>query len=73
MRKFLLSSLAKTSEVSSQPRFQELDETIRLLNTRLEFAERNLRQVQEEREKLIALKSRLEGDITLLKVNLMDF
>ncbi|XP_042885077.1 optineurin-like isoform X2 [Penaeus japonicus] len=61
---------SKTSEVSSQPRFQELDETIRLLNTRLEFAERNLRQVQEEREKLIALKSRLEGDITLLKCDL---
>lgn len=59
----------KTSDVS-QPRFQELDETIRLLNTRLEVAERNLRQVQDEREKLIAQRSRLEGDITLLKCDL---
>lgn len=64
--------LSKTSDVS-QPRFQELDETIRLLNTRLEVAERNLRQVQDEREKLIAQRSRLEGDITLLKVSFTFF
>ena len=42
-----------------------------LLNTRLEVAERNLRQTQEEREKLMAQRSRLEGDITLLKVSLV--
>lgn len=52
-----------------QPRFQELDDTIKLLNTRLEVAERNLRHVQEEREKLMAQKSKFEGDITLMKVN----
>lgn len=54
----------------AQPRFQELDNTIMLLNTRLELAERNLRQAQEDREKLMAQRSRLEGDITLLKCDL---
>ncbi|XP_069183029.1 optineurin isoform X2 [Procambarus clarkii] len=53
-----------------QPHFQEFDETIKLLNTRLEVAERNLRKVEEEREKLISQRSRLEGDITLLKCDL---
>ncbi|XP_071530040.1 optineurin-like [Panulirus ornatus] len=60
---------SKMSE-EPQPRFQELDDTIKLLNTRLEVAERNLRQVQEEREKVMAQKSKLEGDMTLLKCDL---
>lgn len=51
-----------------QQRFQELSDTMKLLNTRLETAERNLRQTQEEKEKAVAQRSRLEGDITLLKV-----
>ncbi|KAK8736239.1 hypothetical protein OTU49_004885 [Cherax quadricarinatus] len=67
----LRSQLAGSkSPEEPQPHFQELDETIKLLNTRLEVAERNLRQVQEEREKLISQRSRLEGDITLLKCDL---
>lgn len=52
----------------AQPRFQELDNTILLLNKRLELSERNLRQAQEDKEKVMAQRSRLEGDITLLKV-----
>ncbi|XP_064119559.1 optineurin-like isoform X2 [Macrobrachium nipponense] len=60
---------AKAPE-GSESRFREVDETIKLLNTRLEVSERNLRQVQDEREKLAAQRSRLEGDITLLKCDL---
>lgn len=51
-----------------QQRFQELSDTMKLLNTRLETAERNLRQTQDEKEKAVAQRSRLEGDLTLLKV-----
>ncbi|XP_063867577.1 optineurin-like [Scylla paramamosain] len=54
----------------AQPRFKELDNTIILLNRRLEVAERNLRQAQEDKEKLMAQRSRLEGDITLLKCDI---
>lgn len=54
----------------AQPRFQELDNTILLLNKRLEVSERNLRQAQEDKEKVMAQRSRLEGDITLLKCDL---
>lgn len=54
----------------AQPRFQELDNNLLLLNKRLEVAERNLRQAQEDKENVIAQRSRLEGDITLLKVTI---
>ncbi|MPC22977.1 hypothetical protein E2C01_016009 [Portunus trituberculatus] len=54
----------------AQPHFKELDNTIILLNKRLEVAERNLRQAQEDKEKLMAQRSRLEGDITLLKCDI---
>ncbi|KAG0712735.1 Optineurin [Chionoecetes opilio] len=54
----------------AQPRFQELDNTIIVLNTRLAAAERTLRQTQGDRDKLMAQRSRLEGDITLLKCDL---
>ncbi|XP_068241908.1 optineurin-like [Palaemon carinicauda] len=64
------SFLGSKAPEGSEARFREVDETIKLLNTRLEVSERNLRQVQEEREKLIAQRSRHEGDITLLKCDL---
>ncbi|KAK7076018.1 hypothetical protein SK128_020008 [Halocaridina rubra] len=54
----------------AEPRFKELDDTIKLLNTRLEVTERNLRQSQDDKEKIMAQRSRLEGDITLLKCDL---
>ncbi|KAK4299465.1 hypothetical protein Pmani_028250 [Petrolisthes manimaculis] len=53
-----------------QQRFQELSDTIKLLNTRLETSERNLRLTQDEKEKITAHRSRLEGDITLIKCDL---
>lgn len=52
----------------AQPRFEALDNTIFSLNKRLELAEKNLLQAQEDKEKLLAQRSRLEDDITLIKV-----
>lgn len=51
-------------------RYLELDDTIRMLNKRLETSERSLRTAQEEKDKLQVQKTRLEGDATLLKCDL---
>lgn len=51
-------------------RYLELDDTIRMLNKRLETSERSLRTAQEDKDKLQVQKTRLEGDITLLKCDL---
>lgn len=71
-----LKSQITGSKVSSGPgndmseRYQELDDTIRMLNKRLETSERSLRTAQEEKDKLQVQKTRLEGDSTLLKCDL---
>ncbi|CAL4196576.1 unnamed protein product [Meganyctiphanes norvegica] len=51
-------------------RYLELDDTIRMLNKRLETSERSLRTAQEDKDKSQVQKTRLEGDITLLKCDL---